>query len=145
VSASASSEPELFTFAPIPTPDSQYFWDGLREGKLLIPHCTACGRHFFPPMPGCPYCGADPEKVERVEASGEGTVYSWIVAHYAFDPTLAGEVPYTILTVDLAEGARINGRLIGASGDDVQAGMKVRAQYQDRGEFSILCFAPFEA
>lgn len=132
-------------FAPVPTPDSEFFWEGLRLGKLLIPHCTTCDRHFFPPMPGCPYCGADAEKVERVEASGEGTVYSWIVAHYAFDPAFAAEVPYAILTVDLAEGARINGRLKSGAHDAVQAGMKVRAQFEDRGDFTILCFTPLEA
>jgi uncharacterized OB-fold protein len=130
------------TFAPVPTPDSEFFWEGLRQGKLVMPHCTSCDRHFFPPMPGCPYCGADAEKVERVEASGEGTVYSWIVAYHAFDPAFAGEVPYTILTVDLAEGARIIGRLKGTRHDAVQAGMRVRAQFEDRGDFTILCFTP---
>jgi uncharacterized OB-fold protein len=131
-------------FAPVTTPDSEFFWDGLREAKLLLPHCTACSRHFFPPMPGCPYCGADGTKVEAVEASGEGTVYSWIVAHYAFDAAFVGEVPYTILAVDLAEGARINGRLKGASGDAVEAGMPVRAAFESRGDYTILCFTPIE-
>jgi uncharacterized OB-fold protein len=133
------------TFAPHPSPDSEFFWEGLRQNKLLIPHCTSCGRYFFPPMPGCPYCAADGDKLEHVEASGEGTVYSWIVAHYAFDPAFKGEVPYTILTVDLAEGARINGRLTGASDDAVQAGMKVQAAYEDKGDFTILCFTPAQS
>ncbi|MDX6234683.1 MAG: uncharacterized protein QOH68_3801 [Nocardioidaceae bacterium] len=132
-------------FAPVPSPDSAFYWEGLREGKLIILHCTSCSRYIFPPMPGCPHCSAGPEKIERVEVSGEGTVYSWIVAHYAFDPAFASEVPYTILTVDLVEGARINGRLTGATGDAVQPGMLVRAEFQDRGDFTMLCFSPVEA
>lgn len=131
--------------APSPSPDSEFFWQGLKDRKLLIPHCTVCDRHFFPPMPGCPHCAADKDKVEAVEASGEGAVYSWIVAHYAFDPAFAKEVPYTILTVDLDEGARIVGRLTGAEPDVLEGDMRVRAVYEDRGEFTLLCFTPVEA
>jgi uncharacterized OB-fold protein len=131
-------------FIPQPTVDSEFYWAGLRENKLLVPFCTACNRHFFPPMPGCPLCSADKDKVEPREVSGEATVYSWVVAHYAFDPVFKDEVPYTILTVDLAEGPRINARFRGDP-DSIQAGMRVKAEYEDRGPFTMLYFAPVEA
>jgi len=129
--------------APSPSPDSEFFWQGLRDRKLLVPHCTSCDRHFFPPMPGCPYCSANADQIEHVEAGGEGTVYSWIVPHYAFDPIFAKEVPYTILTVNLDEGARIVGRFKGEA-DDVKADMRVRAAYEDRGSFTLLYFEPVD-
>jgi uncharacterized OB-fold protein len=60
-------------------------------------------------MPGCPHCGhADGE---TVEATGEGTLYSWTVCHVAFDPDFAGDVPYVVGLVDLPEGARVVARL----------------------------------
>ena len=135
---------ETSFLAPSPSPDSEFFWEGLRQRKLLIPHCTVCDRHYFPPMPGCPYCAANGDQVEHVEASGEGAVYAWIVAHYAFDPIFAKEVPYTVLTVDLDEGARVVGRLKGAEPEQLQGGMRVKADYEDRGDFTILCFTPVE-
>ena len=44
--------------APVPDPDSAFFWEGLRARKLLLQACGACARHRFPPMPSCPYCGS---------------------------------------------------------------------------------------
>ena len=34
---------------PIPSQESRPYWDGLREQKLLMPRCDACGRFWFPP------------------------------------------------------------------------------------------------
>jgi uncharacterized OB-fold protein len=132
--------PEIFQ--PQPTPDSQPFWDGLAAHELRMPFCTACERYFFPPMPGCPFCSVDADRIEQRVVSGEGTIYSWIVAHLAFDPAFADDVPYTIVTVDLVEGPRINGRLRGIEIDSIQAGTRVKAEYEDRPGFTMLHFSP---
>src|SRR3546814_13983000 len=42
--------------------------------RLVIQKCTACGAHQFYPRPFCLACESD--KVEWVEASGHGVVYS---------------------------------------------------------------------
>jgi uncharacterized OB-fold protein len=42
---------------PLPspqTPEAKPFWNGLREGKLLLPRCGACGHVFFCPRILCP-------------------------------------------------------------------------------------------
>lgn len=49
-----------------------------------------------------------------IDAEGRGTVHSWTVAHYPFDPSVAGDLPYVLVTVDMAEGVRVLGRLEGA-------------------------------
>ena len=44
---------------PLPspmTPEAKPFWDGLREGKLRLPRCGACGHVFFYPRILCPKC-----------------------------------------------------------------------------------------
>lgn len=127
-------------FAPTPTPESQPFWDELAAHRLVLPHCAACDSHFFPPMPGCPDCGAGEESLSFDAASGKGQVYSWVEAHYAFDPVFADDVPYTLLTVDLEEGVKINGRLLGSSLDDVHAGMTVQADFEDLDGFTRVAF-----
>ena len=91
--------------------DSAWWWEALDEERLLLPRCSVCGRCFFPPISSCPHCGApDPE---QADASGRGTIYSWVVVHRALDPAFADNVPYVIVAVHLEEGARMFGRLLG--------------------------------
>ena len=65
----------------LPTPDleTQPFWDGAEEGRLLIRHCNACGEDHFYPRPFCPKCWSD--DVEWNEASGRATLYTWSIVH----------------------------------------------------------------
>ena len=121
--------------APVPDPDSAFFWEGLRARKLLLQACGACARHRFPPMPSCPYCGS---RIARVaEADGSGSVYSWVVVHRAFDPAFAAEVPYTIATVALDEGPRLVGHLEAPA---PRFGARVRASYVEHGAWTELRF-----
>ena len=39
---------------PVPTPETQPFWDGCAAGELRIQRCTDCGRPYFYPRPVCP-------------------------------------------------------------------------------------------
>ena len=42
--------------APTISPDTEFFWNGLREHKLLIQRCKGCGTVRNPPQPMCPKC-----------------------------------------------------------------------------------------
>ena len=88
---------------------SAAYWAGARRGVLVVQRCAACGtpRHY--PRAMCARCYSF--DVEHVEHPGDGTVHSWTVAQHAFSPDTAGEVPYTLVTVDLGEGLRALGRL----------------------------------
>lgn len=101
--------------------DSAAWWSAVAERRLLLPRCRDCGLTWFPPTPGCPRCAST--AVELVEASGRGRVYSWVVVNRALSPAFADDVPYTILAVDLEEGARMFGRLVGPG--PVTAGAEV--------------------
>lgn len=131
--------------APVPTVDSAPFWEALREHVLRIPFCRACGRFSFPPMAGCPECGAGEGDIEMRPVAGTGRVHSWFVAHHAFHPAFAEDVPYAVLDVVLDEGPRINGRFVGAPPERLEAGMAVRAVFEDVGDFTRLAFRPAQA
>ena len=60
---------------PLPTPETQHFWDGTRNGELRLQRCTACKESYFPPRPLCPNCGS--RAVEIYKASGKATLYSY--------------------------------------------------------------------
>ncbi|MGW0736352.1 bifunctional MaoC family dehydratase N-terminal/OB-fold nucleic acid binding domain-containing protein [Streptomyces sp. NPDC002851] len=110
---------------PVINRDNAGFWDGVAQHRLLIQRCTACGRPRFPWLPGCNGCGS-PEW-ETVEASGEGTVYSYVVMHHppfsAFDP------PYAVGLIELAEGVRMISNVVGVPHDEVRIGMPVRLEF----------------
>lgn len=122
--------------APDADADSAWWWDSLSGGDLALPRCLTCERCFFPPMPGCPHCGS--ASVGRTAASGRGRLYSWVVIHHALDPAFAGDVPATVVAVDLEEGARVAGRA--EPGVTLEAGAEVEAFVYSVGGQALLGF-----
>lgn len=85
---------------PARTPENQPFWDAARQGRLALPHCSACGHVWFPPSAKCPACLSS--SVEYRAVSGHATLLSWVVMHRQY---FAGfPPPYTVLFVRLDEG-----------------------------------------
>lgn len=88
---------------PEPTPETQHFWDGCREGELRLQRCNACSTSYFPPRGFCPNCGS--RDVSVYTASGKATLYSYIINHRP-RPDF-GEDPHSIAVVELEEGPRM--------------------------------------
>jgi uncharacterized OB-fold protein len=87
---------------PEPTPETQHYWDGTRQGELLLQRCDACAKTYFPPRPFCPDCGS--RQVRVVKASGRGRLYSYVIHHR---PVPGFTPPYAIAVVELDEGPRL--------------------------------------
>ena len=101
---------------PLPrsTPETQPFWDGTRDGRLMIMHCNACSRDYFYPRPYCPYCfSAD---TTWKQASGRGTLHTYIINHRPA-PGFENEAPYVIAVVQLEEGPRMMSNLVDVDPD----------------------------
>lgn len=114
---------------PAPTPESQPYWDGLREHRLRLQRCRACGtlRHY--PRPLCAACHTFEH--DWVEASGRGVVHSWTVSHHAFHPAFRADTPYVTVTVDLEEGVRAQGPLRDADAAALAPGVPVEVCFED--------------
>jgi len=116
--------------APIPRPgithDNRFFWEGIAQGRLLIQRCASCRRLQHPPAPMCPGCHGF--EMEAIEASGRGTIHSFVVAHHPPIPPFA--YPNVIVLVELEEGTRLVSRLVGADPDAVRIGMPVAVEYE---------------
>jgi uncharacterized OB-fold protein len=108
---------------PEPTRDSRPYWDALREGRLVIQQCAACGKLRHYPRPVCDGCYSM-ETTWR-QMSGRGTVHSWTVAHHPFHPGFKSELPYVLVTVDLDEGVRMLAQLRGVEPDALAVGLPV--------------------
>ncbi len=122
--------------------DNRFFWEGLKEGKLLIQRCKSCETLRHPPSPMCPSC----RSLERdaVEASGNGVIHSFVNLHHPALP--AFDEPNPIALVELEEGTRLVAGLVGIEPEDVKIGMAVKAEItQCDEELTLALFRPVEA
>lgn len=128
---------------PTPECDTLAFWQGARDGKLLIKHCVACGAYSYYPRPFCPRCWS--ERVEWFEASGDATLYTWSVIYANDQPPFRDRVPYVAAVVDLAEGPRMMTNVVDIPFDELRIGMPLRATFQPiSDEFTIPVFVRAE-
>ena len=106
-------------------PSSEY-WSGAERGELVLQRCSRCGRIRHYPRVLCDVCYSF--EVTPVVSGGEGSVHSWTVAHHAYDPAFAQEVPYVLVTVDMQEGVRVLGRITDAA--SLAIGLPVRIGFE---------------
>ena len=111
------------------TPDSEAYWQGLKEHQIRLQRCKDCGAWTHPPFPFCHSCLS--RNREFVTLSGRGTVYSYTVTRRAMHPDFAGDVPYTIIYVKTEEGPFIVSWLEGVEPDNVRIGMPVVATFEE--------------
>ena len=97
---------------PKPTPESEHYWEGARQGELRLQACNSCSETYFPPRPFCPKCGSRDVKV--VKASGKGRLYSYIINNL---PSPGFTPPFTVAIVELEEGPRLMTNLLGIEPD----------------------------
>jgi uncharacterized OB-fold protein len=119
--------------------DTAAWWDELRRGNLTIPTCACCAREYFPPQANCPWCGGDESTLSAV--AGPLLVYSWIVIHRSFAAEFEAEVPYAVVAVETAGGARLVGRLEGDH-EILSNGLKVWPVVVPQGGYASLWFRP---
>ncbi|HJL51815.1 MAG TPA: Zn-ribbon domain-containing OB-fold protein [Arenicellales bacterium] len=121
---------------PIPSPGTHTrpFWDGAKEGKLMLPRCKDCMKVHWYPRFICPFC--ESMNLEWIEASGEGTVHTYAVQHLAYGPW-AEEAPYVTAYIDLAEGDRMLTVLRGVDAskpEEIQIGAKVKVEFDEASD-----------
>ena len=110
---------------PVVSPDTEFFWAGTAAGELRVQRCGDCGALRHPPGPRCLSCGA--MTAGYVVAAGTGEVYSYVVHHHP--PVPGKRLPVVIALVQLPEGVRMTGELLGAGPDEVRIGLPVRAEF----------------
>jgi uncharacterized OB-fold protein/acyl dehydratase len=110
--------------------DNAWWWQGFRDGSLLIQKCSSCGKLRHPPRPMCGACQSS--DWESIRASGKGTVHSYTILHH---PPIPGyDLPIPIGLIDLEEGTRIVANIKGCEPDDIHVGMKVECVVEDVSE-----------
>ena len=126
---------------PVPTRETQPYWDGCRQHELRIQQYTACGHsQFYPRL----YCTAGmSERVEWVKASGHGTVLSFTIVYRPVTQAFAADVPYVVALITLDEGPQLMSNVVGCAPETVHIGMPVEVTFEDwTEEISVPKFKP---
>jgi uncharacterized OB-fold protein len=113
---------------PTPTRESQPYWDGLREGKLMLQHCVGCGKVRHYPRPVCPHCFSMESEFKAAPLTGK--IHTWTVCHHPFNFFFKAEAPYIVALVDMDAGVRINAPLRGVDAASLEIGQPVRLQVE---------------
>ncbi len=122
---------------PVPVVDepSRPFFDGARDGLLMLRRCRDCGTFMWPvagmraPLrPRCVGCFSD--DLEWSPSTGRATLYSFVIVHQLYHPGFAGELPYNVAEVELEEGVRTITNVVGCPADQLVIGMPLEACFE---------------
>lgn len=103
---------------------SQRHQAALDQGRFLIQHCNACGRHVYYPRESCPGCGST--ETELVAPDGLGTVYAVTTVRRKADA--GGDINVSL--IDLDQGVRLMSRVDGLALDAIRIGQRVKARVE---------------
>ena len=120
--------------APSMSPDTQFFWDGLKEHQLLIQRCASCGVLRHPPRPMCPSCNS--LEWDTVAASGRGEVHSFVLPRHPAMPFM--EDDYIVALVQLEEGVRVISNLCDVAPADAAIGQAVEVFFAEFDDGLVL-------
>ena len=124
--------------APAVSPDTAFFWEGVRAHRLLVQQCDDCGARRHPPRPMCPTCRS--LAWTPVDVPPRGTVYSFVMPKH---PPLGFGDDHIVALVDLDGGLRLVADLIGIAPADVAIGMAVDVTFEHYDDDVVLpCFRP---
>lgn len=119
---------------PSMSPDTEFFWNGLRERRLLIQRCSSCGILRHPPRPMCPHCLSI--EWDTIESTGRGTVHSFVMPQHPQFPFM--DYPYIVALIDLAEGVRLVSNLIDIEPENAWIDMPVEVSFTEFDDGFVL-------
>lgn len=119
--------------APTTSAETQPFWQAASEERLLLRHCTACGRYHHYPRQICPFCMSD--ATQWRDAAGTGTVHAFSVMRRV-------TVPYAVAYVALDEGPLMLSNLVRTDLDRLHIGQRVRVVFDRFDGGSLPAFTP---
>ncbi|MCH8225959.1 MAG: Zn-ribbon domain-containing OB-fold protein [Chloroflexi bacterium] len=127
---------------PVPTPETQFFWDKCKEHELWLQRCETCQHVFFYPRMHCPECLS--EDVPGFRASGKGILWTYMINHRPV-PGFEDDGPYAIAVVQLEEGPRMMSNIVGIENtpENLVLDMPLEVVFEDATEeISIPKFKP---
>ena len=125
---------------PHPNAETQVFWDKANEDELWIQRCNSCGKPYFYPRFFCPNCLS--KDIEWFKTAGKGKLHTYMINHRPAPGF--GPEPYAIAVVELDEGVRMMGNIVGIENtpENLVLDMAVEVTFEPRGDVQLPLFAP---
>ena len=115
------SNPERTYVDPSINMETEAYWEGTAQGKLLLKRCCSCGETHFYPRAICPHCLSS--DTEWFEASGKGKIYSYSIMRRA-------KIPYVMAYVTLDEGITMMTNIVESDFGDVAVDKAVEVTFR---------------
>ncbi len=131
---------------PAPDGNDTAYWEGLRDGRLLLPRCTSCHAWREPGRTICAECWSF--DTEWAEVAAVGDIFTWARSRRDFMDDLDVLAPYDTVVVAL-DGApvRLLGLLVDDSSAEVAIGQRVvgRIEQPTNASWPVLRWSREEA
>jgi uncharacterized OB-fold protein len=126
---------------PAVSPETEPFWDGCRQRKLIIQRCRACSKYQTYYRAFCCHCWS--RDLEDVAVPGTGTVWAYTIAYQNKTPGWEDFGPYVLAAVELDEGVKLMTNILNTPPEEVRIGMPVKVTFLDAtDEITIPYFEP---
>ena len=100
--------------------------------NVAVLRCGSCGRLEVPPAYICSSCGS--RVLNGCEVPGEGVLYTYSTV-YAPLAAFEDDAPYTLAIVELLDGVRVTGRVVGAEPGELAVGMELETVEKKGGSY----------
>jgi len=131
---------------PVSQPESDRYWDGLKNEEIWLQRSKATGEYQFYPRN---FSISDPETgedgIEWVRASGNAELFTFAIVHAAPHIGFVGDVPYITALVQLEENVIVPTNIVGVEPEpeNLQIGMALKPVFEHNdGGHTLLKFAP---
>ena len=108
---------------------AEHFWESCRQGRYELQQCDECGRIRYPATLICPNCLSG--DYAWIQSPGHGKVHTFTVVGRSPAPAFNAFTPYVVALVDLTEGVRVMGNIIGCAADQIEIGLPVQVTFQE--------------
>ncbi|MBP39204.1 MAG: OB-fold domain-containing protein [Dehalococcoidia bacterium] len=99
---------------PLPQPESDRYWDGLKNEEIWLQRSKATGKfQFYPRQVSISDPESGPDGVEWVQASGNAELFTFSIVHAAPHIGFVGDVPYIAALVQLEEDVIVPTNIVG--------------------------------
>ena len=116
---------------PIPTPDTDFYWEKCQQHELWVQKCNDCNQAYFYPRDISPCCFS--RDTTWIQASGKATLYTYGIVERAPHPGFAADVPFVTAIVELEEGPIMATNIVmeEPTPEKLQVGMALEVGFED--------------
>ena len=116
---------------PVPQGESEVYWEKAKQHELWLRKCDECGEAYFYPRDISPCCFS--KNTSWIQASGNGSLFTYTIVHRAPHPGFAAEAPYVAAVVELEEGPKMPTNIVidDPTPENLQVGMPLRVLFED--------------